>query len=38
MTTMPQPEAPTSDYTAVYDAWNRLVGLWASGAYSDHQN
>jgi RHS repeat-associated protein len=27
MTTMPQPSAPTSSYTAVYDAWNRLVSL-----------
>ena len=27
MTTMPQPAAPSSSYTAVYDAWNRLVGL-----------
>ena len=27
MTTMPQPTAPSSSYTAVYDAWNRLVSL-----------
>ena len=27
MTTMPQPAAPTSSYTAVYDAWNRLISL-----------
>ena len=28
MTTMPQPATPSSSYTAVYDAWNRLVSLW----------
>lgn len=27
MTTLPQPSAPTSSYTATYDAWNRLVKL-----------
>ncbi len=27
MTTMPQPGAPTSSYTATYDAWNRLVKI-----------
>ena len=27
MTTMPQPAAPTSSYTATYDAWNRLMSL-----------
>jgi RHS repeat-associated protein len=27
MTTIPQPAAPTSTYTATYDAWNRLVKL-----------
>jgi hypothetical protein len=27
MTTMPQPAAPTSSYTATYDSWNRLVKL-----------
>lgn len=31
MTTMPQPAAPTAGYTAVYDAWNRLISLAASG-------
>jgi RHS repeat-associated protein len=31
MTTMPQPSAPGSSYTAVYDAWNRLVKLSAGG-------
>ena len=25
MTTMPQPNAPTSSYTCKYDAWNRLI-------------
>lgn len=29
-TSFPQPLAPTSSYTAVYDAWNRLVKLSAS--------
>ena len=29
MTEIPQPVAPTSIYTAVYDAWNRLVSLTA---------
>ena len=28
MTTMPQPDAPTSSHTARYDAWNRLVSLY----------
>ena len=27
MTTIPQPAAPTSAFTGVYDAWNRLVKL-----------
>ena len=27
MTTIPQPADPTSSYTAIYDAWNRLVKL-----------
>jgi RHS repeat-associated protein len=27
MTTIPVPAAPTSGYTATYDAWNRLVSL-----------
>ena len=27
MTTLPQPADPTAAYTAVYDAWNRLVRL-----------
>ncbi len=27
MTTMPQPGAPASSYTATYDAWNRLVKI-----------
>ena len=31
MTTMPQPLAPTSGYTGVWDAWNRLIAL-KSGA------
>jgi RHS repeat-associated protein len=26
-TTIPQPGAPTSSYTAVYDAWNRMVKI-----------
>lgn len=25
MTTMPQPTSPTDDFTATYDAWNRMV-------------
>ncbi|HUY35939.1 MAG TPA: RHS repeat-associated core domain-containing protein [Pirellulales bacterium] len=32
MVTMPQPAAPTTIYTGVYDAWNRLVSLWAGGS------
>jgi RHS repeat-associated protein len=31
MTTMPQVTTPTSSYTAVYDAWNRMVQISASG-------
>jgi RHS repeat-associated protein len=27
--TMPQPAAPTSSFTAVYDAWNRMVSISA---------
>jgi len=27
MTTMPRPGTPSSSYTAVYDAWNRQVGI-----------
>jgi RHS repeat-associated protein len=27
MTTIPIPSSPTSGYTAIYDAWNRLVSL-----------
>lgn len=27
MTTLPRPDAPASGYSAVYDAWNRLVKL-----------
>jgi hypothetical protein len=27
MTTMPQPASPTDTYSAVYDAWNRLIEL-----------
>ena len=30
-TTMPQPATPTSSYTSVYDAWNRMVSISASG-------
>ena len=29
MTTIPQPGTPTSSYTCVYDAWNRLVKVAA---------
>ena len=29
MTTMPRPGTPSSSYTAVYDAWNRLVSIKA---------
>ena len=31
-TTMPQPGTPTSSYTAVYDAWNRMVKISAGGS------
>jgi RHS repeat-associated protein len=37
MTTMPQPGAPGSSYTATYDAWNRLVIL-KDGASNVQQN
>jgi len=30
-TTLPQPNTPTSSYTAVYDAWNRLTKIGAGG-------
>jgi hypothetical protein len=32
MMTMPQPGSPSSSYTAVYDAWNRMVKLSAGGS------
>ncbi len=31
MTTMPQVADPTTSFTAVYDAWNRMVSISASG-------
>ncbi|MFN5196038.1 MAG: RHS repeat-associated core domain-containing protein, partial [Planctomyces sp.] len=31
MTTMPQPASPASNYTATYDAWNRLVKIADGG-------
>jgi RHS repeat-associated protein len=31
MTTIPQPGNPESGFTAVYDAWNRLISLTAGG-------
>ena len=31
MVMMPQPATPTLSFTGVYDAWNRMVGLWAGG-------
>lgn len=31
MLMMPQPATPTLPFTGVYDAWNRMVGLWAGG-------
>ena len=31
MTTLPQPANPTSSYTAVYDAWNRMTSISAGG-------
>ncbi|MFV0444438.1 MAG: RHS repeat-associated core domain-containing protein [Planctomycetaceae bacterium] len=34
MTTIPQPQDPTSSYTATYDAWNRLVRLTDDGGSS----
>jgi hypothetical protein len=30
MTTMPRPSGPTSSYTAIYDAWNRMVQIKSS--------
>ena len=32
MTTMPQVADPTQSFTAVYDAWNRMVSVSASGS------
>ena len=32
MTFMPQPAAPSAGFAGVYDAWNRMVSLWAGGA------
>jgi RHS repeat-associated protein len=32
MRTFPQPATPGSSYTAVYDAWNRMVSVSASGS------
>jgi RHS repeat-associated protein len=37
MTTIPQPAAPASSYTATYDAWNRLVKL-VDGANTVQEN
>lgn len=34
MTTIPQPADPTARYTAVYDAWNRIVRLTDEGSAS----
>ena len=31
MTTIPQPKAPASGYTAIYDAWNRMVEVKDGG-------
>ena len=31
MILMPQPDAPTASFTAVYDAWNRLIALSNGG-------
>jgi len=31
MTTMPQPASPANPFTAVYDAWNRMVKIGAPG-------
>jgi hypothetical protein len=32
MTTFPQPNTPTSSYTATYDAWNRMMTVSATGS------
>ena len=34
-TSMPQPATPTDSYTAVYDAWNRLVSLSDTGGTAE---
>ena len=33
MTSMPRPATPTSGYTAIYDAWNRLVAVKAGASF-----
>jgi RHS repeat-associated protein len=33
MTTMPQPGAPTSSFTATYDAWHQMMSVSAGGGY-----
>jgi RHS repeat-associated protein len=33
MLTMPQPEVPTSAYTATYDAWHRMMSVSATSSY-----
>ncbi len=32
MTTMPQPAAPTSSFTGIYDAWNRMTEVDSGGS------
>jgi hypothetical protein len=32
MTTFPQPNAPTSAYTAIYDAWNKMISVSGAGS------
>jgi RHS repeat-associated protein len=34
MTTIPQPNAPTTSFSGTYDAWNRLVSLSGTATYS----
>jgi RHS repeat-associated protein len=35
--TMPQPATPTSGFTAVYDAWNRMVSISAGSTVGKYQ-
>jgi RHS repeat-associated protein len=33
MTLMPQPSTPTSSFSAIYDAWNRLIALTSGSSF-----